>query len=34
MPFFFDRADHVVEMNFDGSPDPFGYKAAPPIEYN
>ncbi|WP_299873952.1 hypothetical protein [uncultured Sulfitobacter sp.] len=34
MPFFFDRADHVVEMNFDGSPDPFGYKAAPPVEYN
>ena len=33
MPFFFDRADHVVEMNFDGSPDPFGYKAAPPVEY-
>lgn len=34
MPFFFDRADHVVEMNFDGSADPFGYKAAPPVEYN
>lgn len=34
MPFFFDRADHVVEMNFDGSPDPFGYKAAPPVDYN
>ena len=34
MPFFFDRADHVVEMNFEGSADPFGYKAAPPIEYN
>ena len=34
MPFFFDRADHIVEMNFDGSPDPFGYKAAPPVEYN
>lgn len=34
LPFFFDRADHVVEMNFDGSPDPFDYKAAPPIEFN
>jgi hypothetical protein len=33
MPFFFDRADHVVEMNFDGGPDPFGYAAAPPVEY-
>ena len=33
LPFFFDRADHVVEMNFAGSPDPFGYKAAPPVEY-
>ena len=34
MPFFFDRADHMVEMNFEGSADPFGYKAAPPLEYN
>lgn len=34
MPFFFDRADHVVEMNFEGGPDPFGYKSAPPIEYD
>lgn len=34
LPFFFDRADHVVEMNFEGSPDPFGYKAAPPLEFN
>jgi hypothetical protein len=34
MPFFFDRADHVVEMNFEGSADPFGYKAAPPVDYN
>lgn len=34
MPFFFDRADHIVEMNFDGAPDPFGYKAAPPVDYN
>ena len=34
MPFFFDRADHVVEMNWNDGPDPFGYKAAPPLEYN
>jgi len=26
LPYFFDRADHVVEMNWPGSPDPFGYK--------
>ncbi|MEL6688820.1 MAG: hypothetical protein AAFP28_00760 [Pseudomonadota bacterium] len=34
MPFFFDRADHVVEMNWSDGPDPFGYKSAPPLEYN
>lgn len=34
LPFFFDRADHIVEMNFEGSGDPFGYKAAPALEYN
>ncbi len=34
MPFFFDRADHVVEMNWEDGPDPFGYKAAPPVSYN
>ncbi|MGX9354720.1 hypothetical protein ACS3SW_06025 [Roseobacteraceae bacterium S113] len=34
LPFFFDRADHIVEMNFEGGPDPFGYKSAPPLEYN
>ncbi|MEM6660968.1 MAG: hypothetical protein AAF666_02215 [Pseudomonadota bacterium] len=35
MPFFFDRADHIVEMNWTTDPrDPFGYKSAPPIEYN
>lgn len=34
MPFFFDRADHVVEMNWNDGPDPFGYKAAPPLGYN
>ena len=35
MPFFFDRADHIVEMNFPTDPrDPFGYKSVPPLEYN
>ena len=34
LPFFFDRADHIVEMNFVNGPDPFGYKSAPPLEYN
>ncbi|MEM7376964.1 MAG: hypothetical protein AAF460_05590, partial [Pseudomonadota bacterium] len=34
MPFFFDRADHVVEMNWADGPDPFGYKSAPPLSYN
>ncbi|AZV79896.1 hypothetical protein EBB79_19760 [Parasedimentitalea marina] len=34
IPFFFDRADHVVEMNWADGPDPFGYKGLPPIEYN
>lgn len=34
LPFFFDRADHIVEMNWEDGPDPFGYKAAPPLEYN
>ena len=34
MPFFFDRADHVVEMNWANGPDPFGYKSAPALEYN
>ncbi|MEM8541060.1 MAG: hypothetical protein AAGF25_08905 [Pseudomonadota bacterium] len=34
LPFFFDRTDHVVEMNWNDGPDPFGYKAAPPLEYN
>lgn len=34
LPFFFDRADHVVEMNWAEGPDPFGYKSAPPLEYN
>lgn len=26
LPFFFDRSDHIVEMNWPDSPDPFGYK--------
>lgn len=26
VPFFFDRADHIVEMNWPGAPDPFGYR--------
>jgi hypothetical protein len=34
LPFFFDRADHIVEMNFENGPDPFGYRAAPPLEFN
>ena len=34
MPFFFDRADHIVEMNWSDGPDPFGYKSAPPLQYN
>jgi len=33
LPFFFDRADHIVEMNWADGPDPFGYKSAPPISY-
>jgi hypothetical protein len=33
IPFFFDRADHIVEMNFDDGPDPFGYKKLPPVDY-
>jgi hypothetical protein len=28
LPFFFDRADHIVEMNWPGGPDPFGYREA------
>ncbi len=34
MPFFFDRADHIVEMNWENGPDPFGYGSAPQLEYN
>lgn len=32
-PFFFDRSDHLVEMNFPGAPDPFGYGDAPPKDW-
>ena len=34
IPFFFDRSDHLVEMNFPGAPDPFGYRDAPPRGYD
>lgn len=27
LPFFFDRSDHIVEMNWPGAPDPFGYRS-------
>ena len=32
-PFFFDRAEHMVEMNWPGSPDPFGYRKHPPLDF-
>jgi hypothetical protein len=32
VPYFFDRADDVVEMNFPGGPDPFGYHGKPKPE--
>jgi hypothetical protein len=28
LPYFFDRADQIVEMNWPGAPDPFGYHSA------
>lgn len=31
-PFFFDRADHMVEMNWPDTPDPFGYRTFPPLD--
>ncbi|MBO9453403.1 hypothetical protein J7426_24300 [Tropicibacter sp. R16_0] len=34
MPMFFERSDHVVEMNWDGAPDPFGFHVDPPLQYN
>jgi hypothetical protein len=30
LPFFFDRADQIVEMNWPGAPDPFGYHSVGP----
>ena len=30
LPYFFDRADQIVEMNWPGGPDPFGYRSAGP----
>jgi hypothetical protein len=33
LPLVFDRADHIVEMNFPGAPDPFGYGSAPDYGY-
>ncbi len=32
-PFFFDRGEHMVEMNWPGAPDPFGYRAFPALEF-
>jgi hypothetical protein len=29
LPYFLDRADQIVEMNWPGAPDPFGYHTAP-----
>ena len=34
MPMFFERSDHVVEMNWKGAPDPFGFHVDPPLQYN
>ncbi len=34
MPMFFERSDHVVEMNWKGAPDPFGFHVDPPLKYN
>jgi hypothetical protein len=28
LPFFFDRSDQIVEMNWPGGPDPFGFHSA------
>jgi hypothetical protein len=30
LPFLFDRSDQIVEMNWPGAPDPFGYHTAGP----
>ncbi|MBW4706348.1 hypothetical protein KX928_00950 [Roseobacter sp. YSTF-M11] len=32
VPFFFNRADHMVEMNWPGTADPFGYRQFPPLD--
>ncbi len=34
MPMFFERSDHIVEMNWEGAPDPFGFHVDPPLQYN
>src|SRR5262245_24262256 len=31
LPFFLDRAAHLVEMNFPGAADPFGYRKYQPL---
>jgi hypothetical protein len=31
LPLFLDRAAHLVEMNFPGSADPFGYRKYQPL---
>ena len=33
MPMFFDRSDHIVEMNWPDGPDPFGYNSAPELNF-
>ena len=33
-PFFFDRADHMVEMNWPGAADPFGYRQFPALDFD
>lgn len=32
VPFFFDRPDHMVEMNWPGAADPFGYRQFPALD--
>jgi hypothetical protein len=29
LPYFLDRADQIVEMNWPNGPDPFGYRKPP-----
>lgn len=33
-PFFFDRADHMVDMNWPGAADPFGYRQFPALDFD